>query len=130
LLEDARELEYHLRLQKLTRAVLAPANDDSAPALAGRLFDCATANGARSLKAPGGKLEAGFPADFFTVDLNDSSIAGASVDDLLSCIVFGLARTAIREVFVGGKQIVSEGQHDAQPETIENFTALQRKLWS
>lgn len=130
LLEDARELEYHLRLQKLTRAVLAPAKDDSAPALAGRLFDCATANGARSLKAPGGKLEAGFAADFFTVDLNDSSIAGASADDLLSCIVFGLARTAIREVFVGGKQIVSEGQHDAQQETIENFTALQRKLWS
>ena len=130
LLEDARELEYHLRLQKLTRAVLAPADGDSASALAGRLFDCATVNGALSINAPGGKLEPGRPADFFMVDLDDSSIAGAGAADLLSCIVFGLARTAIREVFVGGKQIISEGQHVAQQETIENFAALQRKLWS
>jgi formimidoylglutamate deiminase len=72
----------------------------------------------------------GYPADFFTVDLNDSSITGATPDSLLSCIVFGLARTAVREVFVGGKQIVSEGQHEAQVEIIEKFTALQAKLWS
>jgi formimidoylglutamate deiminase len=130
LLEDARELEYHLRLQKLERAVLAPADDDSPSALARQLFDCATVNGARSLNAPGGKLEPGYAADFFTVDLADPSIAGATPDDLLSCIVFGLARTAVREVFVGGKQIISEGQHEAQRETIERFTALQRKLWS
>lgn len=130
LLEDARELEYHLRLQKLERAVLASADDASPSALAQKLFDCATVNGARSINAPGGKLEPGRAADFFTVDLNDPSIAGATPDDLLSCIVFGLARTAVREVFVGGKQIISEGQHEAQRETIEKFTALQRKLWS
>ncbi len=39
LLEDARELEYHLRLQKLERAVLAPTKDDSPSALAGQLFE-------------------------------------------------------------------------------------------
>ncbi|HEX8920065.1 MAG TPA: amidohydrolase family protein, partial [Pyrinomonadaceae bacterium] len=111
-------------------AALAPADDDSPSALAARLFDCATANGALSINAPGGKLEPGRPADFFTVELDDSSIAGAGTDDLLSSIVFGLARTAIREVFVGGKQIVSEGQHVAQQETIEKFAALQRELWS
>jgi formimidoylglutamate deiminase len=130
LLEDARELEYHLRLQKLERAVLAPANDDSPSALAQRLFDCATINGARSLSAPGGDLAPGHAADFFTVDLDDPSIAGATPEDLLSSIVFGLARTAVREVFVGGKQIISEGQHKAQRETVEKFAALQRRLWS
>ena len=130
LLEDARELEYHLRLEKLERAVLAPSNDDSLSGLARRLFDCATVSGARSINAPGGKLEPGFPADFFTVDLDDPSIAGATPDDLLSCIVFGLARTAIRDVFVGGKQIISDGQHRANSEIVEKFTLLQRKLWS
>ena len=130
LLEDARELEYHLRLQKLERAALAPADDDSPSALARRLFECATTSGARSINAPGGELELGCPADFFTVDLNDSSIAGATPDDLLSSIVFGLARTAIKDVFVGGKQIVSEGRHSSQHQIIEKFTALQRKLWS
>ena len=34
------------------------------------------------------------PADFFTVDLDDPSIAGSSPDDLLANIVFSLSRTA------------------------------------
>lgn len=130
LLEDARELEYHLRLQHLGRAVLAPADDDSAAALAARLFECATVSGARSINSPGGELEVGRPADFFTVDLNDPTIAGARTEDLLACILFGLGRAGVREVFVGGKQIVTQGRHAAQDEIIARFTSLQRQLWN
>jgi formimidoylglutamate deiminase len=109
LLEDARELEYHLRLQKTARNVLAPADDTSSSALARRLFDCATVNGAESIGFNGGKLERGAPADFFTVDLDDLSIAGCAVEDLLANIVFSLSKTAVRDVVVAGKQIVSKG---------------------
>jgi len=154
LLEDARELEYHLRLQKLERAVLDGGNptvregaasfvhdpdasqrnstlpDGRVSAIARRLFDCATINGARSIGAPGGALERGMPADFFTVDLDDPSIAGASQDDLLASTVFTLSRAAVREVVVGGKPIVSEGQHLIQEEVVERFNQLQKKLWS
>ena len=130
LLEDARELEYNLRLQKLERAVLAPEdNRHAASALAACLLDCATINGAQSIGAPGGVLEPGRLADFFTVDINDPSIAGASDDDLLSNIVFSLARTAVREVAVGGKLIVENGQHRAQGEVTKKFVALQPRLW-
>ena len=111
LLEDARELEYHLRLQKTARNVLAPANDDSSSALARRLFDCATINGAESIGFDGGKLEAGAPADFFTIDLDDLSIAGCSVEDLLANVVFSLSRTAVRDVVVAGRQIVKDARH-------------------
>jgi len=105
LLEDARELEYHLRLQKMQRNVLAPD-------LARKLFDCATVSGAMSIGLHGGgKIEAGSPADFFTVDLDDLSIAGATADSLLTNIVFSLSRTAVRDVVVGGKQIISHGLH-------------------
>jgi len=127
LLEDARELEYQMRLDKLERVVLA--SEDHQSALAARLFDCATDCGAQSIGAPGGKLEAGRPADFFTVDLNDPSIAGSSTEDLLSSIVFSLARTSVREVFIGGKAVVEEGQHRAQREIVERFVALQQRLW-
>jgi len=130
LLEDAREMEYHLRLQKTERVVLASADDVGQSALAVRLFDCATINGAASIGAPGGTLDQGRPADFFTVDLNDPSIAGASSDDLLSAIVFSLSRTAIRDVVVGGKRIVEDGRHAQQEEIVERFKALQKKLWS
>jgi len=148
LLEDARELEYHLRLQKLERVVLAgrnptvregafePVDQKSTPpdgrvsALASRLFDCATIKGARSIGAAGGILEKGKPADFFTVDLNDPSIAGSSSDDLISSIVFSLSRSAIREVVIGGKPIVSDGRHIEQEEIVEKFSDLQKRLWS
>ena len=154
LLEDARELEYHLRLQKLERAVLAPQPNaptetaaelsavqpddepDALAALAARLFNCATAHGAASIGAGGsdtadvgGTLEPGRPADFFTVALADLSIAGAGTNDLLPAILFSLARTAVRDVVVGGQRIVEDGQHRAQDEIIERFTDLQRKLW-
>ena len=145
LLEDARELEYHLRLQKLERAVLAPEDkahpqanrleqtaDDTngLAALAARLFDCATMTGAASIGAPGGALEANRPADFFTVDLNDFSIAGAGTDDLLPAIVFSLARTAMRDVVVGGRRLIEDGHHPASDDIIARFTKLQRRLWS
>jgi formimidoylglutamate deiminase len=151
LLEDARELEYHLRLQKLERAVLAPVPHTNAErhatnnadietnglaALAARLFECATTNGAASIGVSagsnsnaGGALEVGGLADFFTVVLDDLSIAGAVADDLLPAVVFSLARTAVRDTVVGGQRIVEDGQHRAQDEIIERFTDLQRKLW-
>lgn len=130
LLEDARELEYHLRLQKMERAVLSSVDDERKSALAARLFECATVNGAESIGIPGGGLEAGRPADFFTVDLNDPSIAGASPDDLLSGIVFSLSKTAIRDVVVNGKRIVESGKHSQQDEIVQKFKALQKKLWA
>ena len=129
LLEDARELEYHLRLQRTERNVLAPANDNDTAALARRLFECATVNGATSLGFQGGSLDVGAPADFFTVDLNDPSIAGASKEDLLLSIVFSSSRTAVKDVVVAGKRIVEDGRHNIQEDVVESFRALQEKLW-
>jgi len=112
LLEDARELEYHLRLQKMERSILAPRD----------LFDCATTSGAKSIGFGGGRLAPGAPADFFTVDLDDPSIAGSSTDDLLANIVFSLSRSAVRDVVVAGKRIVEDGRHREQEAIIEKFS--------
>jgi formimidoylglutamate deiminase len=152
LLEDARELEYHLRLTRLERNVLAPAPRAAtrtggagashaggeagalAPetsALAARLFECATVNGARSIGlGGGGELAAGRPADFFTVTLDDPSVAGAGAEDLLAAIVFSLSRAGVRDVAVGGRLVVEDGRHPAQDEIVSRFAALQRELWS
>jgi formimidoylglutamate deiminase len=129
LLEDARELEYHLRLQKMQRAILTPANG-TRQALAARLFRCATLSGAESVGANAGELEPNRFADFFTVSLDDTSLAGASPEDLLTAIVFSLNRTAVREVVVAGKMIVKEGRHQDQDKIVEKFKALQKRLWA
>jgi len=120
LLEDARSLEYHLRILKLERALL-PAK---------HLFSCATAAGAASLGAPGGVLEAGRPADFFTVALDDPSIAGADPDSLLSHVVFSTERTAVRDVAVAGEFVVREGRHPRAEEIMSDFTRVQRDVWN
>jgi formimidoylglutamate deiminase len=148
LLEDARELEYHLRLLSLRRNVLAPARVEAEQvesrvdvdagsvegremsALASLLFECASASGARSIGAHAGEFERGRAADFFTVDLEDPSVAGACAEDLLPAIIFSLSRAAVREVSVGGRLVVESGGHTAQAEIVSRFAALQRRLWS
>lgn len=130
LLEDARELEYNMRLERLERVVLNRTNDEPS-ALASALFDCATRHGAQSIGAKGGgALAAGKPADFFTVDLYHPSIAGASPADLLAHIIFSLNAGGVREVVVGGRMIVEDGHHRAAREITERFIELQKRLWS
>jgi formimidoylglutamate deiminase len=129
LMEDARELEYHLRLQRTERNVLATDDQNDRASLARNLFDCATVNGATSIGVAGGEIEPGLPADFFTIDLDDPSIAGASIDNLLANVVFSLSRTAVRDVVVGGKQIVQDGRHIAQEEIVRKFKEVQKKMW-
>lgn len=128
LLEDARELEYHLRLDLLQRAVLA--RDPGVDELAARLFRNATETGAESVGADAGSLEPGRLADFFTVDLDDPSIAGATPGALLSNIVFSGGRSAIRDVIVGAKRVIEEGRHPMQKEIVSEFAAVQARLWS
>ena len=107
ILEDARELEYHLRMKRLERAVL--------PARA--LLDFATKVGYESLQIPAN-------SDYFTVDLDDPSLAGG-ID-----VVFSASRPAIRDVYVYRTQIIQVGTHRKQEETVELFKAPQRKLWA
>jgi len=130
LLEDARELEYHLRLQRRERNVLVASDNAGRSALANNIFSCATVNGAKGIGFEGGTLEPEALADFFTVDLNDPSIAGASRDDLLANIVFSMSRTAIKDVVVGGQQIVEGGRHLDQDEITGKFNDLQARLWN
>ena len=125
-LEDARELDYHLRLTHEQRAILDQIGNQE---IATRLFECATVNGARSLMAPGGDLELGSPADFFTVQLSDPCIAGNSPNDLLSLIVFSLNRSAICDVAVRGRLIVRDREHTDQREIISRYEDICRKVW-
>jgi formimidoylglutamate deiminase len=125
-LEDARQLEYHLRLQIQKRAVLDEIGDVN---MSQRLFRYATAGGAESLGFDSGVLETGRPADFFAIDLDDPSIAGNSTADLLPMVVFGLDRGAIADVVVGGKHIYKDGFHPLAAEIVARYKEVHRKVW-
>ena len=125
-LEDARELDYHLRLTHQQRAILDQIGEQG---LAARLYDCATVNGSLALGVPSGRLTAGCFADFFTVDLRDISIAGHSGDDLLPLIVFGMSRTAIRDLAVNGRWIVRDGRHKLLEEIVSRYEEVHARVW-
>ncbi len=123
LLKEARVLELHLRSARQQRAVFGA---DAATAL----FHAATFTGARSLGATGGALEVGRPADFFTVNLFDPSIAGADSESLLANILFALERRAVRDVWVGARQRISNGRHALHGPIIGRFVDGQKRIWA
>jgi len=125
-LEDARQLEYHLRLHYRQRSLLDGIDEQEVSA---RLLRCATANGAAALGCDAGELEAGRLADFFTIDLNDPSLVGNAEQDLLPMIVFGMRAGAIADVAVGGKFIVRDRRHPLQQEILKQYQEVARSVW-
>jgi formimidoylglutamate deiminase len=118
LLEDARELDYHLRLKRQRRVLLDGIEGED---MAARLFRYATVGGARSLRMNIGLLEPGRPADFFSVDLQDVSIAGVAPEELLPMIVFSLERTAVCDVVMNGRAVVTDGRHALADEIVSRY---------
>jgi formimidoylglutamate deiminase len=125
-LEDARELDYHLRLAHEQRAVLDQI--DGKP-IARRLLECASVHGAQALGVPTGSLQPGEYADMITVGLDDISIAGHAPETLLPLLIFGANRTAIRDVIVNGKFILRDGKHPLEEEIVHNYQELYRRVW-
>jgi formimidoylglutamate deiminase len=123
LLKDARLLEFHLRAVRGQRAGFAT---DAAPAL----LHAAAFTGARSLGATSGALEVGRPADFFTVNLYDPSIAGCDQESLLANILFSMERRAIKDVWVGARQRIGNGRHVAHGPIVGRFVDSQRRIWA
>jgi len=123
-LEDARQLEYHLRLVELERAVL-DTERAGVGGLGAKLYSIASEGGMRSLGLAGGALRPGEPADFMVVDLDDPSIAGATAEDLMAGAVFCMERTAICETWVAGKRLELDFATALPP-----LRAAMRRLWS
>jgi formimidoylglutamate deiminase len=127
LLEDARELDYHLRLKQHRRVLLDGIDGEE---MSARLFHYATVGGAASLRLNTGALEPGRPADFFSIDLHDITIAGASPEELLPMVVFSLDRAAVRDVVVAGRAVITDGRHHQADDIIARYRQLASRIAS
>jgi formimidoylglutamate deiminase len=125
-LEDARELDYHLRLSQQQRAVLDQIDERS---IASRLLDCATIHGAQALGIETCWLASGAYGDMVSIDLEDLSVAGHTSETLLPLLVFGANRTAIRDVVINGKFVLRDGRHALEEEIVGKYQQLYRKVW-
>jgi cytosine/adenosine deaminase-related metal-dependent hydrolase len=96
--EEARALEYDERLLSGHRGNFTVTE----------LLSAGTAHA--SLGWPeAGRIKPGAPADFITIDLTGPPPAGAA--DPLSAAVFAATAADVRQVVVGGRQIVRDGRH-------------------
>jgi formimidoylglutamate deiminase len=93
------------------------------------LYETASRSGAKSLGQNVGELAVGKPADFVGIDLDDLSVAGASQEMLLANVVFSLERTAVKDVYVGGRRVVTDGRHPLQESITADFKAVQKEFW-
>jgi formimidoylglutamate deiminase len=107
-IEELRWLEYGQRLLHGRRSVAASAATPS-PGLA--LYQGALAGGATASGRPIAGLVAGQRADFLVIDADAPFLCGRGPDELADAMVFGGNANPIRDVFVGGRQVIAGGRH-------------------
>ena len=104
LFEEARAVELDERLASGARGLHRPAD----------LLSAATANGYASLGWPeGGRLDPGALADLITVGLDSVRLAGTPPGHAVAATVFAAGGGEVRDVMVGGRWIVRDGDHVA-----------------
>jgi formiminoglutamate deiminase len=101
LFEEARAVELNERLLSGRRG--------ARPAEA--LLGAASLNGMRALGWDAGTLAPGHLADFITVGIDSIRMAGAAPGSLLSQVVYAGSAADVRDVYVGGEKVVSDGEH-------------------
>jgi formimidoylglutamate deiminase len=123
LFEEARLVEYNERLQRLERVILSrPSGAQREPAPA--LVQMATSAGARSLRVDAGALSEGSLADFIAVDLDHVALAGWNPDSLASLVMLAAPADIVRDVWVGGKHVVTDRTHETQEDATRAFNLV------
>jgi formimidoylglutamate deiminase len=124
--EELRWLEYGQRLRDRGRNIAG----DAGVSTGRRLFDLAVSGGARALGRAGPKgevgLSAGARADIVVLDPDAPLFAGQSRETLLESWIFSGNVPVVKDVFVGGKQVVADGHHPAE----EKIAARYRNVLS
>lgn len=128
--EELRWLEYGQRLRSLGRNVVASAEVSSGR----RLVDLAAAGGARATGRTGTAgeiaLTPGAPADVVVLDDDNPLLVGQSVDTVLDSWIFSGNAALVRDVFVGGRQVVSDGHHPREEEFAGRYARVLTSLLS
>jgi formimidoylglutamate deiminase len=117
--EELRWLEYGQRLVHRARNVLAP--EDGRTSTGRFLFEAAVAGGAQACGRKIGRIESGYRADLITLDTGHPLLYARNGDALLDSWIFSGNSNAVRDVFVGGRQVVVNREHPMQGKIAVDF---------
>ncbi|MDR5856159.1 formimidoylglutamate deiminase [Caballeronia sp. LZ062] len=116
---ELRLLEYGQRLTRRQRNVLASPRTSH---VADRLYQSALAGGARATGRACGALEAGARADWIVLDPDHPDLAEKTSATWLSSAVFcEHGETPVRDLFVGGEQVIRERRHRDEAAHYANY---------
>jgi len=124
-LEEMRLVEYHERLLRRQRAVIAEERGDLR-LVAPPLLRMATQAGARSLHTDAGRIEAGALADLVAIDLDHPSLAGWSDDTLAPTLVLSASPDVVTDVWVDGVQRLRDRSHADGGDIMAGFLDVAR----
>ncbi len=123
--EDLRMLEYSQRLRDRTRNALAAGPGQST----GRsLFDRALKGGATAMTQPVGAIAPGYRCDIAVLDEAHPSLIGRIGDDLLDTWIFSAGNQCVKDMFVGGRQVVKDRRHFAEEKIARDFQSAVKRL--
>jgi formimidoylglutamate deiminase len=123
--EELKMLEYSQRLTLHRRNVSA---SRAQPHTAARLWTDAARHGAQALGINAGEISVGKRADLVVIDPDHVSLAGRTGAQMLDSYVFIAGRDAVRDVFVGGRQVVADGRHAAGKEAAAAYADVVRHI--
>lgn len=116
---ELRLLEYGQRLLHRRRNVLA---SPQAPVVADRLFSQAVTGGAAATGRAVNGLAVGQRADMVVIDPEAPNVDPDQPARLLSSLVFcEHGGNPVRDVFVGGRQVIDNGRHALQVEALQGY---------
>ena len=122
--EELRTLEYGQRLREQKRNRLGPLGGST-----GRhLFDAARCGGAQALGLGSGAIAVGQTADIVILDEAHPALIARDGDAVLDSWIFAAGRSAVRDVFVGGKHVVADGRHGRREQIQRRYAGLMRRL--
>ncbi len=117
LADDLRSFEYSQRLKHQGRNLLTMPDQ---PSTGMALFENALLGG-RAATGFNTAIEAGARADFVVLDANHPSMIGRRDEEVVDSFVFANTGNPIRDVFVAGRHVVSEGRHRNEGQILAKF---------
>ncbi len=123
-LEELRWLEYGQRLRDRRRNRITLPHQ---PSVGDLLWQQAAQGGAQACAINTGELAVGKRADWLVLE-NDAFLSSVKSASLFNRWLFGGSQSQIRDVFVAGNQVISEGHHPAEEAAAARFAQAMSAL--
>ena len=120
-------IEYHERLRRMERVLLAGAVNDRS-VIAPTLLRMASTNGAASLQLQAGAIEAGCAADLISINLQNIAISGWNPETLDATIALSAPASIICDVWVAGRQVIAERHHKAASDIALRYAKVAERI--